>query len=211
VSSQVPLREKAYRHIREELLVAGPRAFGGRLVEQQLALELQMSRTPVRDALRRLAVIGLVEEVAGGGFVPRRPRVRDVREQYDLRILLESKAVELAGSRPAEVTAASLEADAPSGSDGSQFHVAMAEASGNTVLARSIATINERSFLLRLAGIVSAEQRRELRAGHVAVLAAVQAADPRAAAQAMRDHLTFARDLAVDAARRLRFDEGEET
>jgi DNA-binding GntR family transcriptional regulator len=205
VSSEVPLREKAYRHIRQELLVAGPRAFGGRLVEQQLALELNMSRTPVRDALRRLAVVGLVEEV-GGGFVPRRLRVRDVREQYELRMLLESKAVELAASRPLDETHGALDsaqADEASKTDGSQFHLAMAEASGNSVLARSIETINERSFLLRLGGMVSDEDRRNLRAGHCAVLIALRAGDPTAAAKAMREHLGFARDLAVAGARHL--------
>jgi DNA-binding GntR family transcriptional regulator len=207
VSGDVSLREKAFDRIRSELLASGARAFGGRLVEQQLALELDMSRTPIRDALRRLAVTGLVEETAGGRYVPRRPRLRDVREQYDIRLLLEGKAAELAASRPrAELDAALAEIDAagPAAADGSAFHLAVAEASGNEALARSIATIGERSFVLRLSGACSDADRDRLRAGHVAILEAVRRGDPAAARCAMREHLLMARELAEAAAQALR-------
>jgi DNA-binding GntR family transcriptional regulator len=205
VSVHVPLREKAYDRIRAQLLEAGPSAFGGRLVEQQLAAELAMSRTPVRDALRRLAVAGLIEEVAGGGFAPRRPRVRDVREQYDIRLVLELKAAELAAMRPDEERAAALGADAGAPApEGGAFHLVLADASGNAILARSIATINERCFLLRLGGALDDAVREALRDQHAAVLAAVRRGEPGAACAAMREHLRDAADLAVAAARRLK-------
>jgi len=207
VSGHTPLREKAFERIRGELLAAGPRAFGGRLVEQQLAAELEMSRTPVRDALRRLAVIGLVEEASGGGYVPRRVRVRDVREQFDIRLLLEPKAAELAAARPAgEIDAAfaAIDAAGADAADGSAFHLAVADAAGNEVLTRSIATIDERSFVLRAGDACSAAERGRLRAGHRTILAAIRAADPVAARTAMRDHLLMARELSAAAARALR-------
>jgi DNA-binding GntR family transcriptional regulator len=211
VSGHTPLREKAFERIRGELLASGPRAFGGRLVEQQLAVELEMSRTPVRDALRRLAVIGLVEEASGGGYVPRRVRLRDVREQFDIRLLLEPKAAELAAARPADDLAAAfaaLDAVGVEAVDGSAFHLAVAEASGNEVLMRSIATIDERSFVLRVSGGCSAADRRRLRAGHRAVLDAIRAGEPVAARAAMREHLLVAGGLAATAARALRGEEG---
>lgn len=207
VSGHTPLREKAYERIREELLAAGPGAFGGRLVEQQLAVELQMSRTPVRDALRRLAVSGLVEEASGGGYVPRRPRLRDVQEQFDIRLLLESKAAELAAARPAaerDAAFGAIDAVGAEAADGSAVHLAVAEASGNEALARSIATIDERSFVLRLSGICAKADRRRLRAGHGAILDAIRGGDPMAARTAMRAHLLLARELSTTAARTLR-------
>jgi DNA-binding GntR family transcriptional regulator len=203
VTVHTPLREKAYERIRAELLAAGPRAFGGRLVEQQLAIELQMSRTPVRDALRRLAVVGLVEEAPGAGYVP----LRDVREQFDIRLLLEGKAAELAAVRPAaelDATFAAIDAAGTEATDGSAFHITVAEASGNEALARSIATIGERSFVLRLSGSCSEADRGRLRAGHRTVLEAIRAGDPVAARAAMRDHLLLARELSAVAARALR-------
>jgi DNA-binding GntR family transcriptional regulator len=126
-------------------------------------------------------------------------------------MLLESKAVELAASRAGLETdggLASAKTDGASSTDGSPFHLAMAEASGNSVLARSIATINARSLLLRLDGMVSDEDRLKLRAGHRAVLTAVRAGEAADAAAAMRAHLGAARDLAVAVARRLGQDAG---
>lgn len=204
MSGHTPLREKAFECIREELLSAGPRAFGGRLVEQQLAAELEMSRTPVRDALRRLAVIGLVEEASGGGYVPRRVRLRDVRELFDIRLLLEPKAAELAAARPPDEIDAAIDADGVEAADGSAFHLAVADAAGNEVLSRSIATIDERSFVLRVDGACSAADRSRLRAGHRTILDAIRARDGVAARTAMRDHLLLAGELSAAAARALR-------
>jgi DNA-binding GntR family transcriptional regulator len=208
VTINAPLREKAYERIRSELMAAGPAAFGGRLGEHQLAAELQMSRTPVRDALRRLAVAGLVEELPGGGFVPRRPRMRDVRDQFEIRVLLETKAAELAASRPQAASELQRSGTGDETPDASGFHVAVGAASGNRVLAESIATLNERSFLLRRGGSCDAGDRGRLRAGHRAVLEAVQAGDAPAAADAMRGHLQLALDLSLAAAQELR--RGEE-
>lgn len=195
----VPLREKAYEQIRAKLLRAGPGAFGGRLVEQQLALELAMSRTPVRDALRRLAVAGLIEEMPGGGFAARRPRVRDVREQYEIRLLLEVKAASLAASRLDRDRTSALAELGPE--HGAALHLALGEASGNAILARSIATINERCFVLRLGAALDDVARDRLRAQHAAILAAVRSGDPSRAAAAMHDHLHDAQQLAIAAAR----------
>jgi DNA-binding GntR family transcriptional regulator len=207
VSGHTPLREKAFERIRGELLATGPRAFGGRLVEQQLAVELEMSRTPVRDALRRLAVIGLVEEASGGGYVPRRVRLRDVREQFGIRLLLEPKAAELAAARAREdidAAFAAIDAVGPAAADGSAFHLAVAEAAGNAVLTRSIATIDEQSFVLRMSGACSEADRARLRAGHGTILVAIRDGDPERARTAMRDHLLMAGELSAAAARALR-------
>ena len=207
VTINAPLRDKAYERIRSELMTAGPKAFGGRLGEHQLAVELQMSRTPVRDALRRLAVAGLVEELPGGGFAPRRPRMRDVRDQFEIRLLLETKAAELAAGRREAASELQRSATGDESPDASRFHLALATASGNRVLAQSIATLNERSFLLRRGGACDADDRGRLRAGHRAVLEAVQAGDARAAADAMHGHLLLALDLSLAAVQEPRSEE----
>lgn len=206
MSANVPLSDKAYESIRAEVLAAGSAAFGGRLGEQQLAEHMHMSRTPVRSALRRLAAAGLVEE-RGGRYVPRRPRIRDIREQYELRVLLEGRAAELAAVRPADDLERELrQADVHAGVE---FHVTVASASGNAPLARSIATLNERSFMLRRPGGCTDAEREQLRAGHSAVLDALRAGASVVAARAMADHLALGRDLSIAAVRALRLNEGE--
>jgi DNA-binding GntR family transcriptional regulator len=191
-NARAPLREQAYARIRRELVTSGPLAFGGRLVEQQLAEELSMSRTPVRDALSRLAGDGLIESVPGGGYVARRAQLRDVREEYELRLLLEPEAAALACGRPvADCNVA----------DESEFHLAVAAATDNEVLARTIGAVISRSTVHPLERATSAAERRLLEQGHVEILEAVVRGDAVAAASAMAEHLALLRDLTVEAVR----------
>ncbi|HZO96980.1 MAG TPA: GntR family transcriptional regulator [Gaiellaceae bacterium] len=197
MSVRVPLRQQAYEQIRDELLTRGPLAFGGRLAEEQLARRLAMSRTPVRDALRRLAVAGLVESAPGGGYLPRRPRPRDVREEYELRALLECRAAALAASRPREAADELERAEA----EGRDFHLAVAHASGNEALARSIGTLRERALVHSLASSTSVHELERLREGHRAVRTAIRACDAPDAERRMAEHLALACELALAAVR----------
>ena len=70
--------------------------YGQRLVEEQLAERFATSRTPVREALRRLEGDGHVVRDRSGGVRPNPPRVSAMRELYDVRIVLEDLAVRTA-------------------------------------------------------------------------------------------------------------------
>jgi DNA-binding GntR family transcriptional regulator len=72
---------------------------GQRLVEQRVAAEFQLSRTPVREALRRLEAEGLVVSERNRGAVVRHLALDDVVDLYELRARLESYAAELAAVR----------------------------------------------------------------------------------------------------------------
>ena len=187
-----PLRQQAFEQIRERLLAEGPNAYGDRLTEVELARELAMSRTPVREALQQLAAAGLVEPGPRGGYVSSRPRLRDVNEEYDLRMLLECRAAALAATSS---SASVIRADGEAG--GSAFHLAVANAAGNRALASSIAVVWEGSVTRRLRFVRAEADEQVLRDGHRAVAAAVKARDGVAAERAMRDHLAAARDLAL--------------
>jgi DNA-binding GntR family transcriptional regulator len=75
---------------------------GTRLVEQRIAEELGLSRTPVREALRRLEAEGLVVSEPNRGAMVRPLSETEVVDLYGLRIRLESYAVELATERARE-------------------------------------------------------------------------------------------------------------
>ncbi|HEV7884146.1 MAG TPA: GntR family transcriptional regulator, partial [Solirubrobacteraceae bacterium] len=80
--------ERVYTALRERLL-RGDLPIGRRLVEQQLAAEFQTSRTPVREALRRLEGDGHIVREPGGGVCPSPPSVKSMRELYEVRVAIE--------------------------------------------------------------------------------------------------------------------------
>lgn len=80
-------------------VLSGEIASGTRLRQETLATEFGVSRTPVREALRKLQSAGIVEVVAHRGAVVRAPTPRDVREAYEVRAELEGLAAELAVTR----------------------------------------------------------------------------------------------------------------
>src|SRR5690606_41210103 len=74
---------------------------GTRLFEVPLAETLQISRTPIREAMSRLAEEGLLDRLANGGFVVRSFTFADVVDAIELRGVLEGTAARLAAERGA--------------------------------------------------------------------------------------------------------------
>jgi DNA-binding GntR family transcriptional regulator len=91
----------AYEQIRQAI-VEGAYPPGQRLIEQRIAEELQLSRTPVREALHRLVAEGLVHSEPNRGAVVRALSVEDIADIYGLRARLEGYAAELAAERAGE-------------------------------------------------------------------------------------------------------------
>ncbi len=96
-----PASERAYRQLYEAIL-GGTIAGGTRLVEGQLADEFGVSRTPIREALRRLAQDGLVEVVPRGGAVVRLISAEDIARAYACRAVLEGLAARILSARRTE-------------------------------------------------------------------------------------------------------------
>jgi DNA-binding GntR family transcriptional regulator len=182
----------AYDRIRRGLAAGGELAGLDRLIEQDLAARLTMSRTPVRDALHRLALMGFLEPSPGGGYVRRSFSLRDAREHYELRVLLEPVAADLAASQPLSrepddmpVRARAEWATDPD--EDERFHLLVAQRSGNDVLARVIATVVERLVGFGISE-VNDDNRREVRAAHARIADAIARQD-RGARREMEQHL----------------------
>lgn len=80
-------------------IISGELAGGTRLYEVALAEDLEISRTPVREAMSRLAEEGLLERVSAGGFMVRSFSVADVSDAIEIRGVLEGAAARLAAER----------------------------------------------------------------------------------------------------------------
>jgi len=85
------VRQRAYEKLRR-MLVTGELKSGDRLSTPSLARQLGVSRTPVREAISRLASEGLIEETSGLGASVRVPPAKELAQLYDLRAILESYA-----------------------------------------------------------------------------------------------------------------------
>ena len=90
--SRIPLNEHVYRTLME-LITNGTFAAGTELKEQHLAKQLNVSATPVREALKRLASDGFIEIIPYHGAVVRTLNQREITEAYACREALERLAV----------------------------------------------------------------------------------------------------------------------
>lgn len=90
--------QAAYSQIRQAI-VEGRYRPGQRLIEQRIAEQFSLSRTPVREALRRLEAEGLVLSEPNRGAIVRTLSMADVSDLYGLRARLEAYAAELAAER----------------------------------------------------------------------------------------------------------------
>lgn len=93
--SGVALGEAVFRSLCEALQAGSYRA-GDRLREEEVAQRLKVSRTPVREALGRLAARGFVEPAGGRGVVVRSLDIPEVLELYAMREIMEGAAARLA-------------------------------------------------------------------------------------------------------------------
>ncbi len=106
VSKSVNLTKRATYELRQRIIHGGMPG-GTRLYEVALSEQLQISRTPVREAMSRLAEEGLLERAPGGGFMVRAFSLRDVTDAIELRGVLEGTAARLAaeqGADPEKIT-----------------------------------------------------------------------------------------------------------
>jgi DNA-binding GntR family transcriptional regulator len=214
-SSAVGLVDELAEKIQMQIL-RGEIPVGVHLRQEQLAETFGVSRTPVREALRKLQTSGLIELHSRRGALVHLPTGRDVRDAYRVRAHLEGLAAALAAQwrndeqvvrlRQAEVqfeqSVVRFVTDKGAGTKGVSeesgwiaandlFHEVVHEASGNDFLRTTIANIHTR-FPRRLTwGALAADSRllRNNAVQHQEIRAAIEAGETEQAARLMREHV----------------------
>ncbi|MBB1255288.1 GntR family transcriptional regulator [Streptomyces alkaliterrae] len=186
------LREQIREHIVEGI-VSGRWKPGERIVERRIASELAVSQTPVREALRELEALRLIESVPNKGVRVRALSAADLEEIYPVRAGLEQMAAELAAPALAEDTsalephvAALYEADRLGDGEAQVrhtvgFHRELVRASGNSVLLHTWESLGIEvwtALSIRWLGTVQQSYAEE----HEAVVRAFRERDPDVAA-----------------------------
>lgn len=194
-----PLSERAYHAIRE-LIVSLELRPGVVINERELIERLAIGRTPVREALRRLAQEQLVEVYPRRGMFVTTVEIRDLASLCEVRAVLESHAAALAAQRATDADRAELEAllaelDAPG--RGPRELMALDERIHRTVYrcARNafLAATLERYYVLALRiWHLALDAARELEAAvgeHRPLLEAIRDGDAEGAGEIMRRHV----------------------
>lgn len=180
-----------------------------RLTEEALCREFNVSRSPVREALRVLAANGLVKRMANRGYAVRQVNLREIEEIYEVRLALELYAVETLAHRGGAPRALAALHDtweslrrAPESHTGedlaeldASFHESLVALIGNETLIRELKAINERLFVFRMIDFGSADRIESTCVQHLNVLDRVAAKDVGGAREAIRMNIESGRNI----------------
>jgi DNA-binding GntR family transcriptional regulator len=201
--------EEAYAAIRRAILEGMLRP-GQRIVEQQLAEMLNVSRTPVREALLKLERENLVARV-GRGMTVRRYSSDEVRDIYNLRAHLESYAARLAADRitageldvltqiqdqmelePLEMTPDVIRALSRTNQ---RFHAIVVRSARNAPLSRCFAQVFQLPLLYKAYVYFDSQRRRQSDRDHRELIEMLRAGHGAAAEEHWRRHLRRGGDV----------------
>lgn len=189
----------AYRRLLEGIR-GGEFPAGRRLLELDLANRLNVSRTPVREAIRRLESEGLVEVAPGRGVMVIQPTRQQVRELYELRESLEGTAARLAALHASDSEIADLRrvlTDIEDVGDdfleiarlNKEFHRLIQDAAHNRYLSRALTQLSDSLALLPGTTFQVPGRAERARVEHLAIVDAIETRNPEAAERAARHHI----------------------
>ncbi len=195
------LSDKAYQLIRHKIITLqlAPRTA---IDEQALMRDLQLGRTPIREALQRLAAEGLVMVAPRRGMFVADISITDLQKIFEIRVVLEGFCARLAADRVTEAQLAAMEAlierlDGTADTDGralmavdEEFHELLYQAADNELLADTLRRLLAQSFRIwylvldRLNGVRAAMEQ------HVSITRALEARDGALAEVIVQEHIS---------------------
>lgn len=223
-SMKQPLADRVYDALAVQFMT-GERPPGQRLKIQELSHELQVSQTPIREALARLEHTGFIDRQSQRGYVVARLLGSEEIAQFmDARLLLEPAMVRGAAQRSTEEFMAQLAdtisvmKNAGTRADGETlrqcwladetFHTLIADQSGNRFMAKAFHSLGGQLQRFRIIGRSGISHARSACAEHEAVYAALLEQDGHETAAQMHRHISNAKERALaDLSRTERDDE----
>lgn len=196
-----PLREIVFENLREAIL-EGKLEPGQRMMEIQLAEQLGVSRTPVREAIRKLELEGLVVMIPRKGAYVADVSIKDIMEVLEIRVAIEGLAASLAAERITDEELDGLEMsfyqfkqcyqrDDVEGmiQKDVEFHERIFAAARNNKLTQIFQGLSEQIYRFRVAYIAEYNRADALLEEHQCILEALNHRDPVAAYEAATKHI----------------------
>ncbi|MBI4193974.1 MAG: GntR family transcriptional regulator [Betaproteobacteria bacterium] len=205
------LSDRAHERIRHDIITCAI-APGTEISEAQLCAQYRLGKAPVRMALSRLAHDGLVRAIPRRGYLVTAVTLKDIQDIFELRLMLEPAAARMAAGRG---DAQRLRALDEAGRAGYQpgdarsisrfleankaFHVAIAQATGNSRLAHAIEQLlDEMTRLLHL-GLGLRNRSQELQQERRALVKALVRGDGSTAERICREQIETSRNMVLSA------------
>jgi DNA-binding GntR family transcriptional regulator len=193
----IPLRTAAVLEAIKHAILAGELRPGQSLVEAELAQQLGVSKTPVREALKTLAGAGLVTMSPYRGAAVRVIDPGMAHAIYDMRLLLEPEAVRRAAARGADWDAAGQALDrADASSDEAErslanreFHRALYQDCGNPLLVAALDDLRDQTALISAAAWQHQPSWQQEAGEHRTILAAAAAGEADRAGELLAAHI----------------------
>ncbi|NLW48955.1 MAG: GntR family transcriptional regulator [Firmicutes bacterium] len=196
-----PLRELVFESIREAI-ISGQLQAGERLMEIQLAEEMGVSRTPVREAIRKLELEGLVAMIPRKGAYVAGLSFKEIADVFEIRGALEGLAAELAAERITEEELEELErylvriAEAIDKGDlekvvanDTDFHSILYQASRNQRLSQIINNLREQIQRFRTTSLSYPGRMKNALEEHRKIVEAISARDGELASKLAHEHI----------------------
>ena len=177
VNEYLPLRDVVFNTLRQAI-ITGEFAPGERLMEISLANRLGVSRTPVREAIRKLELEGLVIMIPRKGAQVARITEKNLRDVIEIRTVLEEFAAVLACERILDI----VDKD-------ETFHDTIFRATNNDRLISIINNLREQFYRYRMEYVKDIRQRSNLVEEHRELLDAISSRDSIKAKELMKTHL----------------------
>lgn len=201
MNEYLPLRDVVFHTLRQAIL-KGELEPGERLMEIQLANRLGVSRTPIREAIRKLELEGLVLMIPRKGAEVAKISQKSLKDVLEVRRSLEELAIELACQRMTEDEIRELEdaqkafaaavekGEAMSIAETDEhYHDIIYNGTGNIRLVQILNNLREQMYRFRLEYIKDADKRQVLMAEHEIILKAVRQRKSAEAKSAIREHI----------------------
>ena len=210
LESYKPLRDLVLEALREAILngTLKPRE---RLMEIQLAEELGVSRTPVREALRKLELEGFIVMVPRKGAYVADLSIKDIADVFEIRIALEGLAAALAAERITDEELEAMEkhlvekAEAIKKNDmvklvevDTKFHEALYGASRNDRLITIINNLREQIQRFRTSSLAMPGRMQQSLEEHRSIVEAIQSRDIALARQTAQEHIENAESWMIE-------------
>ena len=208
--NSIPVREKVYEYLKSSVL-SGRFNPGKRLTEEHLASEIGVSRTPVREALHKLASEGLIKSLDTRGFIASADSKDEIEEMFDIRASLEGYALRLASEIISEETLKGLDRFIENAEDAlkrkkineifkwnTRFHDALHDLVAHKPRFHRLIT-NMRKYVLRyrkdtLHYLDGAKRTID---GHRKIMMALRLKEPDLCERIMREHIQEAKEDAM--------------